>query len=148
MLDKAYIRRKLTSLYGYLKELDAIGRVTFAEYRTDFVRRHAAEKVVELIVEDAIDINRAIIEAAQIEPPQTSFDTFVELEQLGILSRSLTLRPANMTGLRNRLVHRYEEIDHKMVYDDLKPLLRNYRRYAQLIQDHLERGTTQRTCRT
>ena len=64
MLDKAFLRRKLVALHGYLKELDAISQLTFVEYKTDFVRRHAAEKVVELIVEEAIDINRAIIEAA------------------------------------------------------------------------------------
>jgi uncharacterized protein YutE (UPF0331/DUF86 family) len=137
VLDKAYLRRRLASLLTSLSELDAIGQLTFGQYKTDFVRRHAAEKVVELIVEDAVDINRAIIEAAQLQPPQTSYNTFVEMEQLGILPRSLTPRLANATGLRNRLVHRYEEIDHKMVYDSLKPLLRNYRKYARLIEDYL-----------
>lgn len=137
MLDKAYIRRRLASLTTSLNELDTISRLTFGQYKTDFVRRHAAEKVVELIVEDAIDINRAIIEVAQLQPPQTSYHTFIEMEQLGILPRGLTSRLANATGLRNRLVHRYEEIDHKMVYDSLKPLLRNYRKYARLIEDYL-----------
>ena len=139
MLDKAYIRRRLGSLTTSLNELDAISQLTFVQYKTDFVRRHAAEKVVELIVEDAIDINRAIIEAAQLQPPQTSYNTFVEMEQLGILPRSLAPRLANATGLRNRLVHRYEEIDHKMVYDSLKPLLRNYRKYTRLIEDYLNK---------
>lgn len=137
MLDKAYIRRRLGTLTTSLNELDTISQLTFARYKTDFISRHAVEKVVELIVEDAIDINRAIIEAAQLQPPQTSYNTFVELEQLGILPRGLTTRLANATGLRNRLVHRYEEIDHKMVYDSLKPLLRNYRKYAGLIEDYL-----------
>ena len=137
MLDKAYLRRRLGSLTTSLNELDAISQLTLAQYKTDFVRRHAAEKVVELIIEDAIDINRALIEAAHLQPPQTGYNTFVELEHLGILPRGLTSRLANATGLRNRLVHRYEEIDHKMVYDSLKPLLRNYRKYARLIEDYL-----------
>jgi uncharacterized protein YutE (UPF0331/DUF86 family) len=147
MRDKAYLRRKLAALHGYLKELQTISQLTLIEYKTDFVRRRAAEKVVELIVEEAIDINRAIIEAAQVEPPQTSFNTFIELEQLGILPHGLAARLANATGLRNRLVHRYEEIDHKMVYDALKPLLRNYRKYTQLIEDYVERGVARRTSR-
>lgn len=140
MLDKAYLRRKLSALHNSLNELDVIGRSTLTEYKRDFVRRHAAEKVVELIVEDAIDINRAIIEAAQLQPPQTSYNTFIEVEQLGILPHGLALRLANATGLRSRLVHRYEEIDHKMVYDALKPLLRNYRKYTQLIDDYVSRA--------
>lgn len=45
MLDKAYIRRRLGALITSLNELDTIGQLTFAQYKTDFVRRHAAEKV-------------------------------------------------------------------------------------------------------
>ena len=140
MLDKDYIRRKLSSLHGYLKELADIAPLTFTEYKTDSVRRHAAEKVIELIVDDAIDINRAIVEAAVREPPQTSYNTFLGIEELGILPHSLTVRLANSTGLRNRLVHRYEEIDHRIVYDALKPLVRHYRDYVRLIESFLTTG--------
>lgn len=140
MLDKDLVRRKLAFLYEHLNELEQLTRLSLAEYTSDFVRRHAAEKVAELVVEYAIDINRIIVEAARVSPPQTSYNTFLEMERLGMLPADLTPRLASATGLRNRLVHRYEEIDHKAVYYSLSPLLRNYRQYARLIEAYLDRS--------
>ncbi len=55
MLDKDLVRRKLGFLYEHLKELEPLTQLSLAEYTSDFIRRHAAEKVAELIVEYAID---------------------------------------------------------------------------------------------
>ena len=135
MLDKNLVRRKLGFLHEHLKELEPLTQLALTEYTSDFVRRHAAEKVAELVVEYAIDINRIIVEAAETNPPQTAYNTFLEMERLGIIPPDLTPRLASTTGLRNRLVHRYEEIDNKAVYHSLAPLLRHYWQYARLIED-------------
>ena len=139
MLDKDLIRKKLSALHKYLKELEPLTQLTLAEYRADFIRRHAVEKVLELVVEYALDINRAVISAAQAEPPQTGYNTFLEMERLGIIPPELTPRLAAATGLRNRLVHHYNEIDNKAVYHSLQPFLRHYREYARLIRSYLDR---------
>ncbi len=145
VLDRDLVRKKLSLLHKHLKELEPLTRLTLTEYKQDYVRRHAAEKVVELIVEYAIDINRAVVEADQVEPPQTSYNTFLEMERLGIIPPELTLRLAGATGLRNRLVHRYDEIDNRAVYHSLQPLLHHYRQYALLIKAYLDRHEGKRT---
>jgi len=145
MLDKDLVRRKLGFLYEHLKELEPLTQLSLAEYTSDFIRRHAAEKVAELIVEYAIDINRIVVESVQASPPQTSYNTFLEMERLGIIPADLTPRLASTTGLRNRLVHRYDEIDHKAVYYSLAPLLRHYRQYAKLIEAYLDRAMDNQT---
>jgi uncharacterized protein YutE (UPF0331/DUF86 family) len=48
------------------------------------------------------------------------------------------LRLASTTGLRNRLVHRYEEIDHKIVYHSAVRLLPDYLQYFKLIEKYLK----------
>jgi len=145
VLVKDLVRKKLGALHKHLKELEPLTQLTLAEYKQDYVRRHAAEKVVELIVEYAIDINRAIVEADRAEPPQTSYNTFLEMEKLGVIPPELTSRLAGTTGLRNRLVHRYDEIDDKAVYHSLQPLVRHYRQYARLIEAYLDRSEGKRT---
>ena len=144
MLDKDLVRKKLNELHKHLKELEPLTQATLSEYRADYVRRHAAEKLVELIVEYAIDINRMIVEAARADPPQTAYDTFLEIERLGVIPADLTPRLASTTGLRNRLVHRYETIDNKAVYYALKPLIQHYRQYAQWIRAYLTREEAKR----
>lgn len=145
MLDSALVRRKLGALLKYLKELEPLTAMTLEEYTAKYVERHAAEKLAELIVEYATDINRAILEAADATPPQTYYDTFSEMGRVGILPRGLAPRLASTTGLRNRLVHRYDEIDNPTVYYSLKPMLKNYREYARLIEAYLAKQAAART---
>jgi len=47
MLDKDLARKKLNELHKHLKELEPLTQATLSEYRADYVRRHAAEKLVE-----------------------------------------------------------------------------------------------------
>jgi len=138
VLDKALIRRKLGALLQHLNELEPLAQIALANYEKDPIRRHAAEKLIELIVEYATDINRAILDGLGKLPPQTYYNTFSEVANLGIIPASIMPRLASATGLRNRLVHRYEDIDNETVYYSLKPLLRNYRRYARLIEEYLQ----------
>jgi len=139
-LDKELLSQKLMELSKYIEELDSLRARSFAEYKKDYVKRHASEKLIELIVEFATDANRHIVAALAESSPPTYFDTFSEMNKLKILSKDLSLRLASTTGLRNRLVHRYEEIDHKVVYHSIAPLLENYRRYLVVVYDYLKKN--------
>lgn len=71
MLDKEFVRQKQGLLIKYLDELEPLAKCSLDEYRADYVKRHAVEKLIELVVEYASDINRHIIESAGQAPPQT-----------------------------------------------------------------------------
>jgi uncharacterized protein YutE (UPF0331/DUF86 family) len=137
-LDKPLIRERLADLSQYLDELEPLTACGFKEYQEDYVKRHAIEKLIELIVEIASDINRYIIEASGQAPPQTYYSTFDEMGKLEVLPASLATRLASTTGLRNRLVHGYEKIQHTIVYRGLESFLGNYKRYFVLINDYLD----------
>ncbi len=136
--DKEFFLRKMESLSVYLDEIKPLVDITFAEYKKDYVKRHAVEKLIELIIEIASDINRDIIEAEKKAPASTYYSTFTQLAELEILPEELSTRLASTTGLRNRLVHRYEEIDHKVVYHSAARLLPDYLRYFKLIEKYLK----------
>ena len=136
-LDKPLIREKLADLSQYFDELETLTSCGLEEYQEDYIKRHATEKLIELIVEIASDINRHIIEAGGQSPPQTYYSTFDEMGKMGVLPESLAARLASTTGLRNRLVHGYEKVQHAIVHRGLKPFLRNYERYFVLINDYL-----------
>lgn len=136
--DKEFFLRKMESLSLYLDEIEPLVEITFVEYKKDYIKRHAVEKLIELIVEIASDINRDIIEAEKKSPASNYYSTFTQLTELGILPEELSARLASTTGLRNRLVHRYEEIDHKVVYHSAVRLLPNYLRYFKSIEKYLK----------
>jgi uncharacterized protein YutE (UPF0331/DUF86 family) len=137
-LDKALLRQFLAELGQYLDELAQLTDTDLAVYQSDFIKRHAAEKLIELIVEIASDLNRHVLQSLGKTPPQTYFSTFDEMGQARILPKALSNRLAATTGLRNRLVHGYEKVDHVLVHHSLKPFLRDYRQYFVMMNDFLQ----------
>lgn len=140
-LNKNLIQTKLADLQKYLAELEPLTTLDFKTYQADYIKRHATEKLIELIVEIASDINRDFIEAFGRAPASTYFDTFEEMREIGILPIDLAPKLASTAGLRNRLVHRYEKINHKAVHQTLDSFLHNYnyKQYFVLINDYLRR---------
>lgn len=136
--DKEFFLRKMDSLNTYLDEIKPLVEITYDEYKKNYIKRHAVEKLIELIVEIASDINRDIIETEKKSPASTYYSTFTQVAELGILSEELSVRLASTTGLGNCLVHRYEEIDHKVVYHSAVRLLPDYLRYFKLIEKYLK----------
>ncbi|PIZ26026.1 MAG: hypothetical protein COY47_02745 [Chloroflexi bacterium CG_4_10_14_0_8_um_filter_57_5] len=137
-LNKDLVCQKLIELAQYLDELEPLSAVSFEEYRADYVQRHAIEKLIELIVETASDINRHILETSGAAPPTTYFSTYDEIGAADILPKALTMRLASTTGLRNRLVHGYEKVEHQIVHRSLKPLIRDYRQYLVKLNDYVQ----------
>jgi len=139
-LNKDLLHQKLLELIQYLDELEPLSAASLADYQADYVKRHAVEKLIELIVETASDINRQILESVNAAPPDTYYSTFQEMGKTGILPNSLAVRLASTTGLRNRLIHGYEKIEHKIVYHSVKPLERDYRQYFVKIEALIRPG--------
>jgi uncharacterized protein YutE (UPF0331/DUF86 family) len=137
MLDKAFVRHKLNVLVENLNELAPLADMTLAEYRADYVRRHAAEKLIELAIENSSDVNRHLVESVGRTTPPSYYSSFEELAHLRIISAALARKLAATTGLPNRLVHGYETVDHKLVHQALKPLVRDYRKYVVAIEKYV-----------
>jgi uncharacterized protein YutE (UPF0331/DUF86 family) len=137
VLDERFVQQKLGLLIARLDELESLSACTLKEYKADHVKRYAVERLIELIVEYATDINRHIVEVMGVAPPQTYYSTFEELGNLGIIPHDAAARLGGTTGLRNRLVHGYEKVSHEIVYHSLEPLLRYYRQYVGWLDAYL-----------
>jgi len=137
MLDEPLVRQKLAFLLEHLDELEPLAAITLAEYQSDVIKRHATEKLIELVVGYATDVNQLVVEGAGRAVPQTYYNSFTAMAALCVLPQDLATRLANTTGLRNRLVHLYEKLSHETIYYSLTPLVKNYRQFVVLINDYL-----------
>jgi len=63
-LDRALVRRKLATIVQNLADLAPIVDLSLAEYRADRLRRKAVERLVQEVVEAAVDANLHLIRAA------------------------------------------------------------------------------------
>ena len=136
-MDKKLVNRKLENITQYLKELEPIAKSSFKEFLSDYYKLHTAERLLQLIVDTAYDINAHLIGEAGQPLPDDYYTSFTKLSRLKVLPQKFSLRIAGSTGLRNRLVHEYETIDFERVFKSLPFLLKNYKRYIVLIAKYI-----------
>ncbi|MBV6392111.1 MAG: hypothetical protein KPEEDBHJ_01328 [Anaerolineales bacterium] len=137
-VEKIFITKRIRDLEQYLDELKPYLAIGSEKYLKDREKRYIVERLIQLIVEVASDINRNIIENEQNASADTYYDSFTKLVELKVLPERLAVRLASTTGLRNRLVHRYEDVEHSVVYHGAVRMLDNFRRYIQLVYKYLE----------
>src|SRR3989338_8182597 len=110
-LDRIFIEAKLRPIGVYEKRLQTLLDHTDQEIIKKFELFHALERLIQLIVDEMIDINTHIIRRMPFHAPDDFQGTFLILAEHSILPQRFADRLAPIVGLRNRLVHRYEEID-------------------------------------
>lgn len=138
MIDNTYIENKLTSIKSYYDELTQILSYSDEEIRVDFKLLRATERLVQLIVDEIVDINKHIIKYGRLQVPEDTFSTFLVLGTNNILPLEFAKRLAPVVGLRNRLVHRYEKIDVDLLLKELRRNSTDFEEYLRHIIQYIQ----------
>ncbi len=131
------IRRKLGVIIENLKALGPIRDMGREEYAGDIYKRKATERLLQELIEAAIDINTYILVRKGGEAPDDYYHSFIRMGDIAVLSRDLSERLAPSAGLRNRLVHEYDLIDHTIVLDAVRMTDSLYPRYVLEIENFI-----------
>lgn len=142
MLDRLLLERKAAQLARYLDELTTFNGVDFKTFSERFETRYVVERLMQLIVDEAIDINGHLILASHQPPPKDYRASFLQLPSLRVCPSSLAEALAPTTGLRNALVHEYEEINVKEVHRNIQPFLSLYPRYLHHVLAYVQHVNT------
>ncbi|MFW6287551.1 MAG: type VII toxin-antitoxin system HepT family RNase toxin [bacterium] len=135
---KALLTDKMIKMEQYLVELKDAKPDDFSEYLSSHLSRYAIERLLQLIVDLALDINNIIIKDRAKPPASDYFNSFIELIEIGVLDEKFAYQIAPSTGLRNRLVHEYEKIDNKIVYKSIDKIYDYYLAYIKAIVQYIE----------
>ncbi len=138
MRDKPEIEKKLKLLAEYLNELEQISQASYKQYQANFQVRRTVERLIQLVVEVATDINGLLITGLGEPPPEDYFTSFTKLSQLGMLPDDFAQMLAPTTAIRNRLVHEYDTVDERLVYASIKPILGEFTQYLDEIHKYVQ----------
>lgn len=133
MIDPELITRKLTLILQDLPPLTDLARKSQAEYLSDPIHQVLAERYVERTVGRMIDVNYHLITESGHAPPKDYHESFVSLGTLKILPVEFARALAAAAGLRNRIVHEYDEIDPAKLHEALQVAVREIPLYADAI---------------
>jgi len=132
------IRRKLTSMSESLELLRPIAELSFRQYQEQVYRRKAAERLLQTVIEAAIDINNHLLVGSGFPAAEDSYQSFLDVAQkVGILDLSLAEELAPSAGLRNRLVHEYERLDDAIILTSVRKTLTQYPRYMEAVLQYI-----------
>lgn len=141
MLDINFIQRKIKLIQEDLSKLDKLGRYSFDKISKDFVIFGAVERYLEKIIMRAIDINQHIVaERGKGDEKIRGYeDTFYVISDLGVYGKEFAKKIAPSAGLRNRLVHEYNDTKQEIIYKSVGDAVKQYAEYCDYILKFLKK---------
>ena len=132
MRHNGVIQRKFALLDKYLLQLQSsLKDVGFETFRDDWVLQRMTERALQVMVEIVIDIAERIIAVQNAGPAASATEAIEKLVELGVLKSAKPY--INMVRFRNLIVHQYEEIDPKILYNLARNQLEDFRQFRNEI---------------
>ena len=133
---------KLEGMGKRLQRLNRYQALTLGEYLEDEDIQSIIERLLEQMIQSALDINRAFLKRVSgittenNKAPKNS-ETFILVGQYGLISPVLSKRMEKSGGFRNVLAHLYDEIIPEKVYEALQSALSDYPQYIAEVENYL-----------
>jgi uncharacterized protein YutE (UPF0331/DUF86 family) len=139
VIDPELVTRKIVLVTSDLVALAPIAGKPLDAYLASDVDEIVAERYLERIIGRIIDINYHLITESGHPPPPDYFESFTRLGRLGVLDAEFARRIAACAGLRNRIVHEYDEIDPRKVHEALQAAMRDIPLYLRGVNEYLSK---------
>lgn len=131
-MSNELIKYKIKLLNDSLHSLDEFLPDNLNDFQDNNLKIFAVERCFQLVVDTAIDCNQWIINTYNLERGDTyksTFDSISTKEDFKQIADKLR----DSVGLRNAIIHRYEIINLKSEYDQIKRFLPLYKEYLQIL---------------
>ena len=133
MVDTSIVLRKLESLETHHSQISQYAGLTAGDYNADWKVQRIIERTLQIMIEICVDIASHIISDRGFRTPTTYADTFLVLNEKGIISDALFSTMEKMSKFRNIVVHQYETIDTEIVISILRKNLTDFTHYREAI---------------
>lgn len=116
MVNLTKVEGLLRNLREYLSQLHNAATLSFQDLTSDPLKLSGVKYYLQVAIEACVDIANHIIASEHLRAPKTYTDTFVVLNEQGILPEDFTQTCVQMAKTRNRLIHLYREVDGQELY--------------------------------
>jgi uncharacterized protein YutE (UPF0331/DUF86 family) len=131
-------RRKLSALRDYLDKLEQLLEIPQSAFDGDPRNRLAAERLIQVIVECAIDCNGLLILDRGQKPPPDHRGTFHLLADLQIIPQEMVAGLIRHLRTRNRIVHEYDRPTAEEIYSSAAAVAGDFEEYVQSVARALD----------
>lgn len=136
-LDADLVRRKIATISRNLDALEEVDGIPLDVYQSDLYRKKGTERLLQEAVEAAVDTNLQLLRAAGAATPTDYYESFISLGRAGVVPVALAERLAPAAGLRNRLVHEYDDIDDEIVLKAVSEARQSLAEYVAAVERYV-----------
>lgn len=132
-LDLAKLKSRLEELrerYGILKSWQDM---TQEEFLRDPHNNRSVLRLLQEAIEACISTAHIIVAAQGYGKPESYAEAFAFLAQHGVLDREFAAELEKMVAFRNRIIHRYWDINFEEVYRIFQERLEDFKRFEKEI---------------
>ncbi len=141
MIDRELVTRKMVLIAEDLRRLEGLARKDREQYLASEIDETLAERYLERMIGRMIDVNYHLLTESGEAPPRDYYESFVALPRIGVLAAEFARRLAPCAGLRNRIVHVYDDLDPGRVYDALRSALADVPEYLTAVRGFVDSRT-------
>jgi uncharacterized protein YutE (UPF0331/DUF86 family) len=124
-------KRKLQKLMQYLHDLRKHEDVSFDE----FMKKHyEVERIIQLMIETSADLIFHEL-SKKNTTPDSYREAFLLAGRMNIIPEELAKNLSLACGMRNILVHEYEEIDYNLVHKSIKTALQDLGEFIKVLAE-------------
>ena len=129
------LKRKIDRLEEYMETLSAYVLPDTQSILKNKEKLFAMERAFLLTVDEAIDINAAIVYQIGGRIAESYKSTFHELVPLKVIDLDLAEKIAESAKIRNQLTHDYEKLQKKDAVEAMKKFYPLYQEYLRILID-------------
>ncbi len=124
---------KFQQLDEYLGLLQIISGTPEEQFSKDKILIGSAKYYLQISIECCLDVANHIIASEKFRAPRDYADSFMVIQEQGIIPSELGDQLRQMAKFRNRLVHLYGEIDNIHVYNYLRYDIKDTEEFKSII---------------
>lgn len=132
------IVEKLIKLQQYIDQIEKIKPSRYENYISEIIVKYAVERIMQLIVDIALDINNILLAYNNKPPAPDYYNSFIEVAECGVFDSGFAISIAPSTGLRNRLVYEYEKVSDEIVFNSISKFINLYKKYISMVFKYIE----------
>jgi uncharacterized protein YutE (UPF0331/DUF86 family) len=133
MTDRDRLDEMLRSLVVYINELQRLRKTDEAKFLASRDMIGNAKYQFIIAIECCVDIANHVIAAERLRTPTDYADTFKSLEEARVLDEKTAQALRQAARFRNRLTHRYWDVDDGLVHRFLLEDLHHFDDFARQI---------------
>lgn len=132
-LDLAKLKNRLEELRERYKLLKSWQGMTKEEFLQDPRNNRAVLRVLQEAIEACISMAHQIVSEQNYGKPESYADAFKLLAQHDVIDKKFAKDLEQMVGFRNRIIHRYWDINFEAVYKLFKERIEDFKRFEREV---------------